>query len=448
MRITTEISEFKKRAFVRDYQSIEIRQCSSADPLIFNGSGYVRQESDGTILLKCYAEIPDQLADIGSMMNFMLDQKSGLLYSDDEYFDARMRGFGSIEWRAGMSLASFSTGGDSKKIIVTMSPRMLSASETVGKPSSELRLTFARQELRHWTALLGKPHTIHLASLPMTFELDVQSTDSGEIEIRACSQSGFPDEFRVRLVEALQFITALSLWSVCYEQFASGERTVELWADPRGVRHQAPLPPLTMRHTKGRAAVLNLFACYLDLTVREAEAGLVHRCSALLHSIRQSQQGSIEAEAVSLCVAAEGISRLLPEFSKPEVSADLRKARGVLLEALGSGDFEKSTKDRVKGLLSKFSEPRAKDVMLKLVSSGRVVREDVIAWESLRHSSVHSTKRRVPAGTPDDTELVVENMYKTLRLIYGMIFGLIGYAGPCIDYGSNRFPERQFPFDR
>jgi hypothetical protein len=163
-----------------------------------------------------------------------------------------------------------------------------------------------------------------------------------------------------------------------------------------------------------------------------------HPLSDLVHAVLEASKASIDAEALELSVAVEGILKQeFPDLARPtaEMEEELDRARDLIAQS----DLSPDVKMRIDGAVQAMKQPRAKDKLRELVNLGVVTREQVKAWERLRHPSSHAVRAH-----ERELQDVVDLCGQVLVLFYHLVFWRIGYRAHYTDYGTNSWPTAEY----
>jgi len=164
-----------------------------------------------------------------------------------------------------------------------------------------------------------------------------------------------------------------------------------------------------------------------------------------LRNACEASANSLEAEAIGLCVAVEGIANLLPfdkGNSEDEIVANVRQEILKRLEELG---VNSNLKERIQGLLGQLNTVRAIDRLQVLVHSERLDARSLDAWKKLRNKGVHPTRSTLEELDDEEMQKMIDRIHQVYVCMYQITFTLIGYEGPFSNYGSKRFREETYP---
>ncbi|MCU0705184.1 MAG: hypothetical protein MUF18_14520, partial [Fimbriiglobus sp.] len=249
------------------------------------------------------------------------------------------------------------------------------------------------------------------------------------------------DHFFIRVMEAMSFILGRRLGWNFVEEWRNGSKFLRArGVDQADVRN---LPePLRNSVRDVSENTWRLFADYLRFILPDDGGGL-HPVSALLYQVYQARQGTIEAQALALGVAIEGLCKELFPL-KPETETRLKGWISSLREHCdgwaGFQDEEtyNALYQRLSGLLGTLLEVRTKDTLRTLVSQQAISEAHSKAWGKLRNPAAH-------AGlNPQSMQKLVDLCAANTVLLYNLIFKAIGYCGTYTDYSEHGHPTKQY----
>ncbi|MBY9027747.1 hypothetical protein K7459_29255, partial [Pseudomonas fluorescens] len=209
--------------------------------------------------------------------------------------------------------------------------------------------------------------------------------------------------------------------------------------------------------SRGSAAFLNgwrLFGVYLTYIVRQTKFENWNPCSGYVHNAQEASANSLDAWAIGLCVAVEGLASMIKldedkaEKKKREIEKKrLKKLQEFIVKQVSSRQRLKAFAPRIGGLVGNLHALRAIDRMTWLAKRGGLDRKHIEAWKWLRNRGVHpSAKGDIDIASVDFQEFLDE-LNRVTVLLYHIVFYLIGYRGPYTDYGLRNVPAGQYTPD-
>ena len=130
----------------------------------------------------------------------------------------------------------------------------------------------------------------------------------------------------------------------------------------------------------------------------------------------------------------------LEDGSAVEVNINPSSDRLQFLERFEAWDGNDSMKNRVLGMIGSFRIPSATDKMRVLVDKGVITDDQYSDWKKLRNPIAHSyLSTGIP--TPD----MIQLLQSCEVLFYHLVFRVIGYEGPYVEYSTLGWPLKEYP---
>lgn len=433
------ISNFKQRKLHIDFLELSLVQNKAGNEAIaYRGKGYVQQTADDVLVFKLYAN-ETLNSDFVSSFNSLNGTKSGELYSDDSYFTLKGVASDGGVWRAEQVLPGRDWHNEHANPIVH------------GKLSSITGGDW-RSDPRYLSM-----HFFEKADVPMLIrevkftaancEFHVESGDDSFI-VRATSDATLPEHFATRVEEALRFLLAQSV-------------TPRAIVQPRGIvltsaTLQSPIVRLGPPISRGSAAFHDksweLFGTYLAYVIEKAKFENWHACTGYLHTAHEASANSLDAWAMGLGVAVEGLAGLIDieqtdaeNAQRMKERARLKELQDFIVNQVSSHETLNTFTDRIRGLVGGLTSVRAIDRMKWLADHGGADPAHIDAWKKLRNRGVHpATKGDVDVASLDFQKMIDE-LHSVTVLLYHIVFHVIGYKGPHTDYATRNFPAKNYP---
>lgn len=444
MTFDESIEAFRRGRFEIDLLRITLRQDGAAEPEDFTGPGTVRQGEDGRIELKCHASLPAD-RDMFANMSRDMNRKSGEVFLDDDHFQCSAVDLWGEAWEGGRLLIHPSWSMPLNAGTIYAHATHLRRAKDVRGGRPRLRLIFFKQEHKDWKALLGPQHSITLVNMPVSFTLQATADREDQVTVQIEAEQGLPQAFERRLVEALQFVLAQSLQVAISDQTNTSSRVLELRSAVARDWRANPYPPLATHTTQFSAGVVELLRLYLDFLYAWPDEDMWHPCTAYLALVRNANAMSLDAWALTLGVAVEGMARLIDYDPVANVEAHDR-FRAAASTWMDTESISDELRLRVLGMLSQLDHVRPSDLMKSLIPAGHALHDDIKAWTRLRNKAVHTRQVTRVDVLPDRLQQSIDEVHAVTRLLYAIVFHHIAYSGPYTDYAERGFPERQFPF--
>jgi hypothetical protein len=153
----------------------------------------------------------------------------------------------------------------------------------------------------------------------------------------------------------------------------------------------------------------------------------------------------LDAWAIGLSVAVEGLASMLPVENDKEKTKTLKALQRFIVDQVSGDDRFKDSAPRVQGLVAGLTSVRAIDRMNWLASQGGADPGHIDAWKKLRNRNVHPTTRGDIDIASLDFQMMIDDLHNVNVLLNHVVFHLIGYRGPYTDYGTRNFPAKTYP---
>jgi hypothetical protein len=154
---------------------------------------------------------------------------------------------------------------------------------------------------------------------------------------------------------------------------------------------------------------------------------------------------SIEAEAIGLCVAFEGLARLLPHQRSPAEIADSDTIRNTVVKWIEKRKFGERVSARACGLMNQLPNPPMRDRLQPLIESGYLQVDHFKAWNKLRNAAVHPSKTTGEDFDDVRRQKMIDTVYQVYVCMYHIVFVIIGYEGKFTNYAADDFPSDIHP---
>jgi hypothetical protein len=428
-----------------DCTNITLTQNTDQDPLRFIGNGYIHQQPDGTLNLYMYASPNDEVAPaalfrISAMANFL---------ARDKYFSLCAVAYSGDEWTCDSVRAECDVYG--RELIIRGRLYEIRRAESGPEGTSPFFLEIQiYQELGFQHMSFVK--TMHDFESAYQRRLSTFQTRFGSCEARSLedrffwhlsSQSPMPDNLHDLAVAALEFLAARTAVPRVVEYHRGADKTLRLLS-PRPLSERTRLRrPLSSQHLVDLEMPWRLFNRYLEYLASYSGSGW-HPCVLHLHNAIEASANSLDAARLGLCVAVEGLAKLVPILESEEEKKAIKKLSKTMRCVLKRFKLSGTTLgQRAEGLLSTLNIPRLKDRLESLVQAG-VIRPTLIkAWDDLRHGAAHAAGFDIDYAKPEATQKLLIGIDKVTTLMYEIIFHLIGYEEEYTDYSEPDWPPRR-----
>jgi hypothetical protein len=429
------IASFRQRKLQIDCRSITLTQSASHKPVTYSGKGYIRQNDDDTLSLKLYGT-ETLNTDMFASFKREAGGMPGVLYGESDYFTMKAVSVDNDTWTSDRILPRGNWDArDPNPVVHASLSRLVKDHGTV---SDDSNLTLYYFEDADIPCIIDK-----MVFKAAGADFEIKKGDQ-EFTVHVRSEQELPEHFHTRAEESLRFLLAQSVaWRVLI--LNSGNRyRVELAAGQPRSRRVLLDPPIHRGSHGFLEESWRLFGLYLDYVLRTTPYPHWNVLSYHIHNTCEASANSLDAWAIGLSVAIEGIANLL-DIELPEAErAKLEALRKFIIAQVASSDEHKEFVKRVEGLAQGLPKIRAADRLRRLAEDGKVRAADLKAWQALRNKQVH------PAGAPEsvtgrDYQRDLDLIHQAVVLMYHVVFQLIGYTGKFTDYTARGYPNRDYP---
>jgi hypothetical protein len=435
MSIEESIEAFKNNRLEIDCVDMTLRQVNEDNPIVYRGKGTIRQTVDGKVSFKLFVNRTENNDKFVDLKRFFA-AKSGEILPEDNYYSLSATAFDRTVWGAGRLLIHAAWPVDGEPI-VTGDLSTVSTEWEMSEPSHYLRL-----------------HFLEAADIPCVVDTYKFSAGACDFEVRsehyeftieATSKQALDAYFQTRIQEALRFLLAKSVtWRIMLRQDGLKRRLELASTTPRAAKTRLD-PPIGAPSHSHIEDSWRLFSNYLTYVIKNSRRFDWHVCSYHLHNACEASANSLDAWAVGLSVAVEGIASLIQVEKSNDELEELAKLQEYVLKHINLHESYGKYSSRLKGLLNMMMNVRVQDRLRRLEEQGYVGEGAIDAWSSLRNRHVHPDESELRSMEPEYLQRLFDRINKVTVLMYNVVFALIDYEGTYTDYGSRNYPTRNFP---
>ena len=211
-------------------------------------------------------------------------------------------------------------------------------------------------------------------------------------------------------------------------------------------------PPISRGSAAFHDKSWDLFETYLVFVIRKTRFGNWNSCTGYLHMAQEASANSLDAWAVGLGVAVEGLSSLIDmgqdkaEKKKRKAEEErLKKLQDLIVKQVSSRKRLKAFTERIKNLVAGLTSVRAIDRMKWLADHGGADPAQIKAWQKLRNRGVHPATNGDVDVASLDFQQRIDELHRVTVLLYHIVFHVIGYRGAYTDYATRNFPAKNYP---
>jgi hypothetical protein len=441
MTFEETIRLFSEGSLEIDLPSIVFTRRGGASREKLTGPGSLSQNRDGEIELKAHVAFnePDTMVEL---LNRSMKSEAGALVPDEGYHDVEATDAVAAAWDCGRAIVSSSVSFPTLSAVLQAKPKVLRRRNNLDSRKRRLNIYFFDQSAREWKGLLGGPHEMKIEKL--AFDLKINEVRNGQIRVEATSGKDLPETFERRLTEALQFVVGQSLHAAIVDEFTLSARTLSLSGSSSNIRRVPAFPPLEIHTSQYAAQHVELLRCYLTYLFSSPDEGIWSPPSSFLSLLRSASEGSIDSWLIGICVTVEGLAGLI-EYTPAPVTAELAKFQEHVAKWIEHEGISERNAKRVTGLIGQLGSTRPIDRMMSLVPRRLLYESDIKTWSKARNSAVHTRRSSAADMKSERLQGRIDQLHDVYRLLYFIIFQVIGYNGEYTDYAEHHFPVRAYP---
>ena len=440
MTIEDRIAELKENRLRFDCIKMDLVQSQNSNPVAFRGMGFIEQKPDGQLTFKIFVSVFEN-TDVMRHFNASMETSPGKLFAPEKYYDLTLVSVDGSIWTASNILPECSWSRHSTPI-VTGKLRKIRTSEDIRKATKENLDVYFFEDLKLpiWPKREGGVAKFEAANC----EFEVRESEQ-QILVSASSKDPLPQNLAVRIQEALKFfatkpahIRAIGLYGpdgTIWELMSAAKSTID-------TKLGAPIAPNSVEFLDNG---WDLIRSYLEYVVKNSTADYWSYVTYHVHNATEASANSMDACAIGVSVAVEGLANLVQLPDGGGRSSLVKEFSDCMLPKIKENEKFSSLHDRLKGLLGMMNNPRVQDRLIPLAQSGRVTADYVKAWSALRNKHVHPKAKDLQKLADGDIQEFLDLIQKVTTLMYEIVFHLIDYKGPYVDFGSYGYPMKQYP---
>lgn len=442
-----------------DCLDMELKGNTPEKPGYFRGPGYIKQGESG-LEFKIYAKELENV-DIRAMWTDP-GPKAGELFRHEHYYSLFAVDNSGTRWTAGQikPYPSHSSHPSPSSIVITGSIFELESRHEDDFVYQLNHLTIAVYEsvtvpfntTTNYLKSKGneEPECFRTASEETEFRAAgcdfTVNMEDGVLLLSAKSAHPFPELLEARVIEALLFVLGRPVWWRESNRSTGNTSRLRLRSriiTPTPIRMKAPFYE---RFDSIYKNYWRLFALYLEFVVTYEQPEF-HPCSAFLLSVSQASSNSAHGYALNLAVAVEGLVKHLHKDQRAK-DPDYEKAVEAFKEHVASWpqlDYWANqggpNRERLIGLTNILNQGSPQDHLYRLAKENKLIKNHVIIWKELRTQAAHSL------DNPNSPQLqkLLRDIDTVIVLMYHLLFHVIGYQGPYVDFSTVGYPTRIYP---
>lgn len=435
--------------FVLDCSRIVLTQIlpneHGSEKIAFSGPGTISQDGNGQFLVKIFCSGKAPKSEFIKINRIT----PGKIIHDSEFYALSATDIEGTLWQADRILPHINGRFDYEDYLVQGHFGKLSCVSRISPPIKKNQLlmslmgeieipcntvteskTYVGKEKR--SNYLSRNVAI-LESCGLEFEI---TKEEKWLTISVTSDREIKNCLITRITEALQFVLGYYFTESVIEITQGTVQETYIKTHYKSDEEIRTLPPVKVFIADN--GTWDLFKKYLNHFIKYEEERW-HPTYGIIHSVIQSSLASVEAQALTVAVAVEGL--LKREFSDivfPD--KETKDQIGIARKLIVDSEIDR-IKDRLIGALNGMSNVSAMEQLYELKNRGLIEEKLIKRWKKLRNTFVHGHELDY-----QDIQKYLDLHKSVLVLFYQLIFLAVGYTGNFTDYSEYGFPLK--PFDK
>lgn len=446
---------------------IRLTQLAAQNPTVYEAPGILKLGKSFGVKGEFRVPKPGSaFDDVFAQLSMVADYEPGLLVQEDQYFKLEAVTGASVHWtcprvsvreRPGQGECEVRFDGSYIENISQAEESAYAARltyiEKLRMPEN-LRVDELGRDGRRFIGRDGSKGLLSNLDLTYIRRFRGDTVERSELSVHAVDGAVPPRHFDMRIEETMMFCSALLAQPVCTEVAHRTQRSIAFFKH-RPARESLVRPPI-QNHFADQD-FYRLATAYYEHACKDGDGKRMSPLTRKIASLFDLSGATMAAVALSLAVAVEALAqtekisgrlKATPEhlalvetiteaiMGLPELD-DLARQFG---EANRTPD-KRSLRERLGALLSLLGAGgRTIDALRLLNGIGAVTKEEIKAWDKLRHPTAHGSwvpKEQLMQAHFDD-------LYKLLTLVYRLVFVHIGYDGKFDARNVRGWPVHEF----
>ena len=406
---------------------MQLLSCPNYQNSLFEGTGIIRSDTEGRLSFNIVGRYEHGFPPLLKCV----PPAHGQVPEPEDYVMLRAVDFRDREWRSnwilmprpypcGMRLATWNVAGELESLI-NMEQRQ-SSDESEGRLYIYLPGPLFFDQATHITTKVGEKvvkqswsadhHECTISSAKVEF----RQYDLRWLTVRARASTPIMPDWAGLMCQALSLATAQTVRPVVAVREFNSRRRTGIFSGPFSYPRSYLTRPVPPTKTEDFWLLVRRFVEWAE----SLDDALATSVFVELEGIRNGAMGSIHTAAVTLATAVESLANLL----LTNVGSDLEPPEGYesLMEHIRAWDGDDATRHRALSILGSLKNVRAVDRLYRFATDSDTPTELVTVWKRLRDSAVHG-------GLPTSYQLLTDQYYSTVELLYRLLAYSMGYEG-------------------
>lgn len=435
------ISQLTTHKFELSLPKCELRQCGTANPRVYTGSGFVRQQADGQLVLRMFAI--EDLSERERFARLFPDSFTpGVLIPDTAYYNFTATDQSGHTWRAERQSIEehFAVG-----IEIHVQLHRLEKVQEIGEPGPTVSQAWfipGNFELPwHVQTITEERMSVDRFEFEdEAFAWKVHKVDGG-LEVQLTVKNPPLEPHDRRFLHALGILIGQILEPLSSYRAGDGQRITRIHTPPSKTPARLS-SPMELR-LYGQHDAHRFLACCMHRAeqTHPTPSDQLLTLYRFWHRIARAESSNIENSSLVLSVAIEGILKML-FHSEHDADAEFAKHLKSAKSKVDSLDVHERVRAAMVKSLENAALPKPKDTLQRLREQGGLTEVHIKAWSNLRHAGAHG------ALLEDDNSKFqrhLDGYFCCLDLFYRLVFIAVGYQGQYVDRSLSGWPKSTFP---
>ncbi|MCE0559404.1 hypothetical protein [Motilimonas sp. E26] len=420
-----------------DCLGMQLKQCCDNSPLIIDGTGFIKQSSDGHISFKLlYDGKSDE--SIFNKLQYLHSLPAGSLLPTEHFFDLTAEDFHGYQWKASKIHIDPDIHVSNNTAVIKGKIENLILEETSNAEKTPFCRVMVEGDYRlPWNKFRDQSGGgSRLSEIELKVDdIDINLfNDSNTLNI-SFSSSGLVniEKYREYFIQALSILLGKQP-SILYEiDRVNGLTKTKVYSNRHYVdgKLESPIKIWMPYDTESFSEFINSYISHA------IEHDGLDTLFGYWHKIYLVSNSTVQASALACGVSIEGLVNKYFNQLFPIPDSEMEPLKDAMT-TLKDLDIDQVVKDKLKSSLGNFKTKSPKRVLFELCESIEINSDLVKTWSKLRNKSAHADDLDMDQQQFEEYFLQYRSC---LYLFYRLLFQIIEYKGSCIDYTVSGCPE-------
>jgi hypothetical protein len=425
-----------------DAVSITLTQCQVRNPVIFQGTGKIVQDSEGRLTLQMiHVGTPEQLMSQMTTDEASLNALPGTIVRDDYYFDMVCTDAFGVEWTA-------------EKISLSKNHYYFPTNSVVIKPHlyAVTRRVSIKTPREHDTLQFVIPYSVELPCNEFepygnggrrrsifkiqldAFDMTINNAEE-KLVISVITHRAMPtDMLSKAILSGLSILVGRQLMPLTTEIHEGSLASIDVKSLKKISSHALPRPfDSTLPNSYGNALQFldHYISAYLQHPDQMAEF------YGYWHKIFVAHGASLELWALALTTSIEGVFK---QHFSPLLKHDAayEEKLNASIEKLKKTDIDTEVMQKLESALTNFKQKNITAGLRTFVTDKPHFTHWPTDWSKLRNQAAHAD---ILGNSPEKMQKYYDRTFTCLAIFYHLLAATIHYDGALIAYGTPGWPE-------